>query len=252
MTTHSKHARFRFYAELNDFLPTAKRQAPFDYAFSGTPSIKDAIEAIGIPHPEVDLVVVNGRSVGWGYHLAPEDDVSVYPVFEAVDISPAVRLRSEPLRVTRFMVDTHLGRLARWVRMLGFDAICDAGFDHDQIVEVSLREHRIILTHNRQLLKDARVTHGYWVRATEPREQIEEVVVRLDLRSQFTPFSRCMDCNGTITARPLEDVAHRVPPMVRKQTGSFHQCEACGKVYWNGTHVQRMRTLIDALRGPGG
>ena len=245
---HAKTARIRFYAELNDFLPAGKRQVAFDYTFTGTPSIKDAIEAIGVPHPEVDLVVVNGVSIGWDYHLAPDDAVSVYPVFEAMDISPAVRLRPEPLRVTRFLLDAHLGRLARLLRMLGFDSAYDAGYESTRAIEIATGENRIILTRDRQLLKNARITRGYWVRATEPREQIEEVVARLDLRSQFAPFTRCMECNGEIVDRTDTEVANRVPPRARARAEAFHQCAECGKIYWEGTHVERMRRLIEELR----
>jgi uncharacterized protein with PIN domain len=244
---HVNRARFRFYAELNDFLPTGKRQVSFDYEFTGNPSIKDAVEAIGVPHPEVDLVVVGGVSVGWGYHLCDGDDVAVYPMFEAVDISPAVRLRAAPLRVTRFVVDVHLGRLARWLRMLGFDTAYDARYEDARIVEISASEGRVILTRDRGLLKNARVTHGYWVRATNPRSQIEEVVGRLDLRSQFAPFTRCMECNGTIDECSLEEVRDRVPPKARERSRRFYRCNDCGKVYWEGTHVERMRRLIDEI-----
>ena len=244
---HAKTARFRFYAELNDFLPAGKRQLAFDYSFTGSPSIKDAIEAVGVPHPEVDLVVVNGASVGWDYHLASGDDVSVYPVFEAMDISHIVRLRPKPLRVTRFVLDVHLGRLARWLRMLGFDSVYDTGYDSVQIIEHAVDERRIILTRNRELLKNTRVTHGYWVRTTNPRAQIEEVVRKLDLRSQFAPFTRCMECNGEIIERTAAEVADQVPPKARERAESFYQCSECRRVYWEGTHVERMRRLIEEL-----
>jgi uncharacterized protein with PIN domain len=244
---HAMKARFRFYAELNDFLLADKRQLAFDYSFSGSPSIKDAIEAIGVPHPEVDLIVVNDASVGWDYHLASGDEVSVYPVFEAIDISDIVRLRPEPLRVSRFVLDVHLGRLAKWLRMLGFDSLYDSGYDNAQIIENGVDERRIILTRSRELLKNARVTHGYWVRATDPRAQIEEVVGRLDLRSQFAPFTRCMECNGEITERPPAEVADQVPPKARERAQSLYQCNQCRRVYWEGTHVERMRRLIEEL-----
>jgi len=244
---HVNRARFRFYAELNDFLPSGKRQVPFEYEFTGNPSIKDAVEAIGVPHPEVDLVVVGGVSVGWEYHLRGGDDVAVYPMFEAVDISPVVRLRAAPLRATRFVVDVHLGRLARWLRMLGFDTAYDARCDDARIIEVAASEGRVILTRDRGLLKNARVTHGYWVRSTNPRAQIEEVVGRLDLRSQFAPFTRCMECNGTIDECALEEVRDQVPPKARERSRRFYRCNQCRKVYWEGTHVERMRRLIDEI-----
>ena len=244
---HANSARFRFYAELNDFLPTDTRHVAFEYSFTGTPSIKDAIEAIGVPHPEVDLIIVNGSSVAWDYHLATGDDVSVYPVFEAMDISPIVRLRPKPLRVARFILDVHLGRLARLLRMLGFDSVYDAGYESRQIVEIAGGERRIILTRDRELLKNSKVTHGYWVRASDPRVQIEEVVGRLDLRSKFAPFTRCMECNGRIVERPVAEVADQVPPKARERAKALYQCDECKKVYWEGTHVEHMRRLIEKL-----
>lgn len=247
MVEHPWKASFRFYAELNDFIPEARRQRAFVYRFSGTPSIKDAVEAIGVPHPEVDLVIVGGASVGWDYHLADGDDVAVYPVFEAIDISPVVRLRPAPLRETRFVVEGHLRKLARWLRMLGFDTRCDAGADHDGVIASALGEHRIILTRDRELLKDGRVTHGYWVRATEPRRQLAEVSARLHLAAQLRPFTRCMDCNGILVEQDAEAVSGQVPPKVRERVRSFRRCEACGKVYWEGTHVARMREMVASL-----
>lgn len=243
-----KTARFRFYAELNDFLPRETRQVAFEYSFSGTPSIKDAVEAVGVPHPEVDLVVVNGQSVDWGYHLKDGDDVAVYPVFEGVDITPVVRLRPKPLRITRFVLDVHLGKLARWLRMLGFDTLYDRNYEDAEIVDIAAAERRIILTRDRGLLKHSKVTHGCWVRATDPRRQIHEVVRRLDLRSQFAPFTRCMECNGETVERPPGEVVDRVPPRARERSSTFYQCAACGRIYWEGTHVARMRRLIDELR----
>ena len=124
-----KTARFRFYAELNDFLPGRKRQRSFPYKFMGTPSVKDAIEAIGVPHPEIDLIIVNGESVGFEYNLQDGDAVAVYPVFESFDIAPAVRLRPMPLRETRFVLDGHLGKLTRMLRMLGFDSLYRSDFE---------------------------------------------------------------------------------------------------------------------------
>jgi uncharacterized protein with PIN domain len=243
-------ARFRFYAELNDFLPGDRRQVQFPYPFTGHPAIKDAVEAIGVPHPEVDLIVVNGVSVDWSYHLDDGDEVSVYPVFEAFDITPAVRLRPAPLRVTRFILDVHLGRLSRWLRMLGFDSEYDSTSDDDTIIDRADAHSRIILTRDRGLLKNGRVTHGYWVRSTDPREQIVEVVDRLDLSGQFRPFTRCMDCNGVLALRSREHVADRVPPRALERASQFRQCTECGKVYWDGTHLERMQRLVTELSQP--
>jgi uncharacterized protein with PIN domain len=243
----AKKAHFRFYAELNDFLKERKRQRSFPYAFTGKPSVKDAIEAIGVPHPEVDLVVVNGRSVGFDYHLADGDNVSVYPMFESFDISPVVRLRPQPLRDTRFVLDGHLGKLARLLRMLGFDSAYQPDFPDEEIVETSSAERRVILTRDVELLKAKAVTHGYWVRAISPHQQVREILERFDLHSQIRPFKRCMVCNATIRSVHKDAVIDSLPEKVREGQDEFYKCSGCGKVYWKGTHYQDMMDQIQKL-----
>jgi uncharacterized protein with PIN domain len=243
-----KTARFRFYAELNDFLPGQRQKTEFPYPFSGTPSVKDAVEAIGVPHPEVDLVIVNGMSVSWDYRLRNGDLISVYPVFEGLDISPLIRLRAEPLRESRFVVDGHLGKLARLLRMLGFDTHYDPDCEVSELVCMSLTEGRIILTHNRGVLKIKEVTHGYWVRSQTPREQVREVLLRLDLFSQILPFHRCMVCNGTIEHVEKSEIAGELPEKTKRYYDEFYRCAGCDKVYWKGSHHARMKAYINKLR----
>jgi uncharacterized protein with PIN domain len=244
-------AEFRFYEELNDFLPLAKRKTPFAYRFKGTPSIKDAIEAIGVPHTEVDLVVVDGLSVGWEYRLKDGDRVGVYPVFESLDISPVVRLREAPLRDTRFVLDVHLGKLARLLRMLGFDTAYERDYADARIVEISAAERRIVLTRDRGILKTGAVTHGYWVRSSNPREQIGEVVRRFDLVSRIRPFERCMLCNARLEPVGKDEIIDRLPRRAAEGRDEFRRCPSCGKIYWKGTHYERMKKSIQALVGDG-
>jgi uncharacterized protein with PIN domain len=248
-----KTAQFRFYAELNDFLPSHQRQKTFPYPFMGSPSIKDAIEAIGVPHPEVDLVVVNGESVAFEYHLRDGDRVSVYPIFESFDISPVVHLRPEPLRDTRFVLDGHLGKLARLLRMLGFDSLYRRDLADDEIINISIRERRVILTRDVMLLKANAVTHGYWVRSTSPMDQVREVLDRFDLSTRVRPFRRCIVCNGMIERVDKAVVLERLPEGVRERHDEFYRCTGCGKVYWKGTHYHDMMEQIQRLsRGETG
>jgi uncharacterized protein with PIN domain len=242
-----KTARVRFYAELNDFLPANKRQRAFEYEFSGSPSVKDAIEAIGVPHPEVDLVIINGHSVDFRCRLTAGDDVAVYPVFEGLDISPIVHLRGRPLRQTRFVADGHLGKLARYLRLLGFDVSYDASADDSSIVRAAQAERRIILTRDQQMLKVGAVTHGYWVRGTMPREQIAEVIGRFDLKGSARPFTRCLVCNGTLELAANPAGAPGVPDRVRRRHTEFARCADCGKLYWKGTHYARLERLVTEL-----
>ena len=190
-----REIEIRFYAELNDFLPPECRQCAFRHEFHGTPSVKDTIEAIGVPHTEVDAILVDGRSVGFGHLLHGGERVAVYPVFERFDVSPVTRLRPKPLTVTRFVADVHLGSLARNLRLLGFDTAWERDLTDEAIIDIARTERRIILTRDKGLLKNGRVTHGYWLRNTDPDRQLEEVVRAIDLARDIDPYRRCMACN---------------------------------------------------------
>ncbi|MGD8351023.1 MAG: Mut7-C RNAse domain-containing protein [Gammaproteobacteria bacterium] len=239
-----KLASFRFYAELNDFLDPADRGKSVDYRFDGDPGIKDPIETLGVPHSEVDLILVDGTSVGFDYRLGDGDRVAVYPVFEGFDISPLQRLRAKPLRVTRFVVDVNLGKLARRLRMLGFDTVYDNSFDDREVVDIAQRERRIILTRDRRLLFRKAVSHGYWVRSDDPATQLDEVVERLHLGAQIQPLQRCLECNGLIESVDTEQVWSRLEPLTRRYYSEFYRCPDCGKIYWEGSHVEHMSDTI--------
>ena len=244
------HANFRFYAELNDFLAPARQGVVIGYRFDGSPAIKDPIETLGVPHSEVDLVLVDGRSVGFDYRLRDGDRVAVYPVFESLDISPLQHLRAKPLRVIRFIVDVNLGKLARRLRMLGFDTLYGNDFDDREVVEIARRDRRIILTRDRRLLFRKAVTHGYWVRSDDPERQVGEVLQRLDLAAQVEPLKRCLECNGLIECVDRDAVWESLEPLTRRYYDEFYRCPDCGKVYWEGSHVDHMgeaiRRLVDA------
>jgi len=244
---HPHTATFRFYAELNDFLPAARRQRDFAHAFAGTPSVKDTVEALGVPHVEVDLVVVDGRSVGFDHRLRGGERVAVYPVFEGIDIAPALHLRPAPLRETRFVLDVHLGKLARLLRLVGFDAACDPTMDDAGIVRRALAERRVILTRDRELLKRGEVTHGLWIRSTDPEAQARQVLNRLDLRARARPFARCTACNGEVEEVAKGAIAGELPPHVRATQDRFRRCTGCGQLYWEGTHFERLRATVGRL-----
>jgi len=185
--THT--AFFRFYAELNDFLPEPQRKRILPYEFRGKPSIKDTIEAIGVPHTEIEVILVDGKSIGFDYFMRGGEHVSVYPVFESFDIAPLIRLRPEPLRETKFIVDVNLGKLARKLRLLGFDSLFRNDFTDHEIVKLSTQQQRIILTRDKGVLKYNAVTHGLWIRNEEPKAQLTETVKRLQLENNFRPFT---------------------------------------------------------------
>jgi uncharacterized protein with PIN domain len=233
---------------LNDFLAPALRKRTFDYRFNGTPSVKDAIEAIGVPHTEVDLILIDGESVDFARRLTGGERVAVYPVFERLDITTATRLRTRPLRQTRFVLDVHLGKLARYLRLFGFDTSYRNDYDDAAIIGISLAEARIILTRDKGLLKHGAVTHGYWVRATAPRRQLGEIIRVFDLgRGAAEPFTRCMLCNGELERVAKDAVIDQLPPKVRTYFDEFAQCRQCAHVYWPGSHYQRLRAMVDML-----
>ena len=219
------------------------------YRFDGHPGIKDPIEALGVPHSEVDLIVVNGESVGFHYQLKHGDRVAVYPVFEGLDITPIVKLREKPLRKIAFVVDVNLGRLARNLRLLGFDTLFSNAFNDDEIVAISEAQGRIVLTRDRRLLYAKAVTHGYWVRSVWPQRQVDEVVKRFDLAGLVRPFSRCADCNGRIEPVQKEQILDRLEPKTRKYYDVFYRCPACGKIYWEGSHVSKIRERFKEVLG---
>ena len=238
----------RFYAELGDFLPTDRRQVPFAHALKERASIKDVIESLGVPHTEVDLILVNGESVDFSYHVQDGDRISVYPVFESFDVTPLVRVRPEPLREPRFVLDTHLGKLAGYLRLLGFDTLYRNDYADPLLVQISHRERRILLTRDRGLLKHRLVTHGHYVWETDPQRQIVEVLRRFDLARAIAPFCRCMRCNGRLQPIAKDRVADRLLPKTRQYYDDFSLCMGCGNLYWKGSHHERMLRFVESVR----
>jgi len=242
-----KQALFRFYAELNDFLPQARRGKAFVHRFWGNPNVKDVIESLGVPHGEVDLVLADGASVDFLWTLHDGARVSVYPVFESLDITPVLRLRPAPLRVTRFVLDAHLGRLASYLRMLGFDTWWRNDFQDEELAWISQQQERILLTRDVGLLKRSAVSHGYWVRHTRAREQVVEVLKRFDLMRAVAAFQRCLCCNSLLEPVSGASVRDRLPAKVRELHSEFRACPDCGRLYWKGSHYRHMSQFIAAL-----
>jgi uncharacterized protein with PIN domain len=239
------HAYFRFYAGLNDFLPSDRRQETFRYDFDGNPAIKDSIEAIGIPHPEVDLILVNGESVGFDYKLQNGDRVSVFPVFEMIDIGELGRLRPERIGEARFVLDTHLGRLAGYLRMFGFDALYDNDYADESLAQIASEEGRILLTKDRGLLKRNAIMYGYCIRSVNPREKLIEVMHRYNLYRSVAPFRRCIRCNELLEAVEKVEIMDQLPSQVSDYYNEFRRCTGCSQIYWKGSHFGRMERFLD-------
>lgn len=243
-----KSVEFRFYAELNDFLSIEHQAVDFIYYFNGSPSIKDAIEALGVPHPEVDLILVNNKAVDFNYLLKNGDRIAVYPVFEALDITYASPLRKNPLREPKFILDVHLGKLAKYLRLCGFDTIYNNHQDDLEIIDTAVLEKRIILTRDIGLLKNRKVTHGYWMRATDPKKQIVEILKKFDLFSKMKPFTRCLECNLKTQPIAKEQILDRLAPRTQSYYTEFHICTQCNRLYWRGSHYEKMQKLIEHLQ----
>jgi uncharacterized protein with PIN domain len=241
-------AIFRFYEELNDFLPKHRRKTDFQVNFKGRRSIKDMIEALGVPHPEIDLILVNGKSVDFACILQDGDRVSVYPVFESLNIENVSRLRKIPLRRTKFIADIDLADIVKYMRALGFDVCFDSSLSARKIVEVSKRENRIILTKSRKLLKFKEVTHAIFIRSETTEQQIKRIIDFLDIKDSIKPFSRCLRCNSLVKSVPKESIADRIPLKTKAFCDQYTYCKSCDKIYWNGTHFINMnKTIADIL-----
>lgn len=238
----------RFYGALNDFLPPERRGAELTHALQGRPSVKDLIESLGPPHPEVDVVLVDGEAVDFAHRVAPGSRVAVYPAFHSLDVAPVLRVGPSLPERPRFVLDVGLGRLAGFLRMLGFDVLWRNDFADDELARLSSTEDRVLLTRDLGVLKRGEVVRGYFPRATDPEHQLVEVVRRFGLTSRMRPFSRCLACNGELSPAEPHEVTGRVPERIAATHSRFQQCAGCRRVYWAGSHQQRMQAVIDRLR----
>lgn len=247
MNASADSAVFRFYAELNDFLPPKKRGISFQYPFSPHQTIKDLIEAQGIPHGEVDLILINGQSADFSARLKPGDRVGVYPFFGSIDIKAINRVRPEPLREMKFLLDVPLGRLAQHLRLFGFNTLWQRDYEDEEIARIASDQQRILLTRDRRLLMRKQVTHGYFVREILPGRQLVEILRRFDLIPLVSPFVRCLRCNGTLLTVKKETVDEQLEPKTRLYYEEFSRCDGCGRIYWKGSHYGKIQNFMKAI-----
>jgi uncharacterized protein with PIN domain/molybdopterin converting factor small subunit len=238
-------ATFRFYAELNDFLAPEKRGREFSSPCARAATAKHMIEALGVPHTEVDLVLINGESANFDQLLKDGARVAIFPRFRMLDVSPLLRITPFPSGNIRFIADAHLGGLAPLLRMAGFDTLYDNHFQDSQIEDIARLEKRIVLTRDRELLKRRSVIHGCYMREIKPAHQLLEIFARLSLARHATPFTLCLECNAPLRSTGKGEVLERLPPSVRERFDRFSTCDLCGRVFWEGSHWQRMRKLLD-------
>jgi hypothetical protein len=231
-----RSAIFCFVGALSDFLPPGRRGEAVPCQFNPGQSVKHLVESLGVPHTEVAVILVNGKSVDFSYLVEDGDQVQVYP------------FTSESLaRDPRFILDNHLGRLAVYLRMLGFDCLYRNDFQDEELAQLASEQDRILLTRDRRLLMRNQVIHGYWLRSKVPHEQLAEVVSRYDLSSRASPFRRCMRCNGLLQPVKKEMVLDRLQPLTRLYYDDFRMCSDCRQVYWKGSHYEHMQQLIEEV-----
>jgi len=240
-------AYFRFYGELNDFLPRPLRQRTLVCRFDGRAAVKDLVEAQGVPHPEVDVLLANGDPVSFSYLVRDGDRIAVYPAFRTLPPGAVTRVGPPAAPAPRFVVDGHLGRLAAYLRLLGFDTAWRNDASDHELAEASALDDRTLLTRDVGLLKHSRVARGYFVRETLPGRQLREVVQRFDLGLLARPFTRCLRCNDRLT--PAVAAEADLPARVAERHRRFWRCPSCRRLYWEGTHHARMRTLVDEVVG---
>ena len=228
-------AQFKFHGRLADFLPPQNKALWITYSFANRPAIKDAIEAMGVPHVEIGEIILNGQLVSLSHSLVPDDRVEAYPIVQE-DASQ------------KFVLDVHLGKLARLLRLLGFDTQYQNNYTDKEIVVLAQAQQRVVLTRDVGLLKHKSIRWGYWLRSQQPMEQAREVIYRFALNYFFKPFTRCLSCNGLITPIAKEAIASQLLPNTFLHFSEFYQCQSCKKIYWKGSHYEKMLHLIEALK----
>lgn len=241
-------ATFRFYGDLNDFLPPEMRQRDLAYPFTEPQTVKHLIEAVRIPHTEVEIILINGEPTGFETVVQAEDRVTVYPIFAQIEISPLPPLRPSLPQPPRFILDNHLGKLARLLRLLGIDTLYPrAHLDDSELAQIAHDENRVMLTRDRGLLMRSIVTYGYCLRTTNTEEQVTAVLHRYQLTPTIQPWTRCLNCNGRLQTVSKEQIAHRLQPKTREYFDEFRECQACGQLYWKGSHFSALQEFVDRI-----
>jgi uncharacterized protein len=232
-----------FDKALRFFLKRSHREDPIDRAVDYKTSAKDVIEACGVPHPEVDLILVDGQSVGFGYQIRGHSRVEVFPYSPGHD--PASRLQERGIEA--FVADGHLGKLARDLRLLGIDVLYDnTAADRDLLMIIRMTG-RALLSRDRRLLMHGAIKNGFFPRSQQPLEQTLEVIRRFELSSKLAPFTRCLRCNGILNPAPKESVLGRLQPLTKLYYSDFSQCALCGQTYWRGSHIEKLQKRVRAL-----
>ena len=238
--------RLRFDGDLNVFLRSKAGDAVIERRLVEKTSIKDVIESCGVPHPEVDLILIDEQAVGFDHTLVNDAKVEVFPVQNRGTVHTDKRLQT--LGISRFVADGHLRGLTRNLRLLGFDVAYRQNADDGQLLEVMARENRALLTRDRRLLMHSIVRHGYYPRSQNPDEQTIEVVRRFDVSELIAPFTRCLRCNAPLEEATKADVIDKLEPLTKMYYNQFHRCPGCKQIYWSGSHFPKLQKRIQQIR----
>ena len=238
-------ANFRFYGKLNDFLPEHQRRTTIQHQFDWRASIKDMIESLGPPHCEIEALHVHSKSVDFDYIVEPDDQIAVYD--QMPNGSNHLPLRPDYPGTPRFVLDTHLGRLASYLRMLGFDTLYRNDYPDDKLAYVSNTENRILLTRDIGLLKRSLVIYGYFMRETDPKRRVVEIVKRYDLRQHFQLFRYCTKCNGTVQPVQKATILNQLEQNTIDYYDEFHRCQNCDQIYWKGSHFEKISAFMQEV-----
>ena len=239
--------KIHFYHSLNDFIAPALSATEIIHNFDRKTSVKDMIESFNVPHPEVELILVNGVAVNFNYIVQDKDSIQVYPADGSPEVKRLLPHRMEVSRPPVFVVDSNLGKLARYLRLLGFDCLYRNDFDDTTVATIASEQQRIVLTRDRSLLQRRIITYGYFVRANLPKIQTQEVMKRFNLYSLIKPLTRCTHCNGKLMETGKQQIEHCLEPLTRKYYEKFLVCPECSQIYWQGGHYVRIKCLIDEL-----
>jgi len=230
----------RFHGDLGFFLPKQNRKRAITKTLHEKTSVKDCVESCGVPHPEIDLICCDGISVSFEYALTRDATVDVYGVADS-PAEPAERLQRRD--ISRFVIDGHLGKLARDLRLFGFDVVYDRDAT-DSSLASSCGSDRALLTRDRRLLMHKVVRHGYCPRSDDPDEQIKEVIQRFELTGSIAPYTRCLECNGLLVKVNKAEVLDQLEPLTKIYYEDFHRCSECGKIYWSGSHFGKLEARL--------
>lgn len=235
-----------FWGNLKELLrPPFRGQKRVDYDLTRQASVKDIIEALGVPHTEVGRLTVSGREISFFAPGVNHETLDVYPLSPPVDVTTPSLLRPEPLPGITFAVDMNVGKLSTLLRMAGFDTFYQNDISDPRLVEVAVREKRILLSKDTDLLKRKEVVFGYLVREIHPEKQLAEIVHLFGIKEQFKPLSRCLRCNGLLQPVGKQQIIEQLEPLTKKYYDSFRQCQGCGKIYWPGSHRDKMLLVLD-------